>query len=238
MLIFGQILNILTLIWATRVTVVTVDSIARLARFARTASVCRHGGVTRHLCTQFSCAPAGAASPPLPAAVATGPGRRGAVVGSSEPLIATTAGSVARAACSAGIVGLCCCGGVTGYISTVLPRVPFAFASPLAPVNAPIGLGMRQAVIDCDHDHPTAVITRSTASRVGFSRVLISQSAGLVIVIPDHFPTLASCRRSHGMRKAPVVAGCLRLGLSVHVKMKNRLHRDKVATCSPDYTYG
>ena len=29
-----------------------------------------------------------------------------------------------------------------------------------------------------------------------------------------------------------------RVGLSAHVKMKNRLHREKEATCSPDYRYG
>ena len=120
----------------------------------------------------------------------------------------------------------------------MLPRGPSAIASPLAPVNAPFGLGLRQAVIDYAHNHSSAVITRPTAARAGFTRVLISQSAGLVIVVPDHFSTLASYRRSQGMRKAPVVAGCLRLGLPVHVKMKNRLHRDKVATCRPVYTYG
>ena len=36
------------------------------------------------------------------------------------------------------------------------------------------------------------------------------------------------------MRRAPVVAGCLRLVLSAHVKMKNRLDSAKGATCSPE----
>ena len=120
----------------------------------------------------------------------------------------------------------------------MLPLVLSAFASLLAPPIAPTGLGLRQAAIEVAHDHSTVIVTRPTAGRPGFSRVLISQSAGMAIVVPDHFSTLASCRRSHGMRKAPVVAGCLRLGLPAHVKMKSRLHREKEATCCPDYSYG
>ena len=116
----------------------------------------------------------------------------------------------------------------------MLPLVLSASASPLAPPIAPTGLCLRQAAIDVAHDHFTAVVTRPTAGLPGFSRVLISQSARLVSVVPDHFSTLASCQRSHGMRKAHVVAGCFRLGLSAHVKMKNRLQREKEATCSSE----
>ena len=82
------------------------------------------------------------------------------------------------------------------------------------------------------HEHLTTVITRSTLGHPVFLRALVSESAGLVVVVPDHFSTLASCLRPHGMRKAPIVLGCLRLGLSAHVKMKNRLHSAKGATCS------
>ena len=172
-----------------------MDSIATLACFAGTAGVCRCGGFTKHLGTQVSCAPAGAASLPSPAAVATGPGQSEAIVGSSEPLTVTTVGSIARPACSAGIIGLRRCGGggVIGYVCTVVPRVPSAFVSPLSPAIAPIGPGLRQAVIDCAHDDSTAVVTRPIAVRAGFVRVLTSQSAGLVIVPRDHFSTLASC---------------------------------------------
>ena len=118
-------------------------------------------------------------------------------------------------------------GGVTGYICTVLRLALFAFAFLLAPPSFATGLGLRRAAIDVAHDNSSVVTMRWAAGRSGFSRVLLSQSAGLVIVFPNHFSTLASCRRSHGMGKAPVVAGCLELGLSAHVKMKNRLHRKR-----------
>ena len=105
-----------------------------------------------------------------------------------------------------------------------------AFASRLEPPIAPTGLGLMQATIDVAHDHSTVVVTRPTAGRPGFSRVLISQSAGLVIVV--HVGELLTPpRHANGTRSRGVPP-------TGHVKMKNRLHREKEATCNPSYSYG
>ena len=75
----------------------------------------------------------------------------------------------------------------------MLPLVLVASVPPLSPPNASTGLCLGQAAINMAHDHPTVVVTRPTAGRPSFLRVLISQSAGLVVVVPDHFSTLVSC---------------------------------------------
>ena len=75
----------------------------------------------------------------------------------------------------------------------MLPLVLVTSVPPLSPPNASSGLCLRQAAIDMAHGHPTVVVTRPTAGRPGLLRVMICQSAGLVVVVPDHFSTLASC---------------------------------------------
>ena len=85
-------------------TIVTVDSITRSACFAGNTGVCRRCGVTTHLHTQLHCSLGAAAPPPLPAAVATGPGTREAKPG--EPLTVVTVDSIARPACFAGTIGV------------------------------------------------------------------------------------------------------------------------------------
>ena len=75
----------------------------------------------------------------------------------------------------------------------MLSLVLVASVTPLSPPNASTGLCLKHAPIDLAQDHPTVVVARPTAGRPGVLRVLISQSLGRVVVVPDHFSTLASC---------------------------------------------